>query len=135
MEKQDNLYLYMKELPGDSPSSDFTRSVMDRIAKENVATPVVYKPLISKAMWIFLICSSVVVFLISTFLRTIFPGQAAPSRLNPFYQIDFSFMVKPLQSLMSLFSHFSFPLLSGLVVMTLFLFLFADHLYLRISRR
>ena len=51
MKKQDLLIAYLKELPREEPSGNFTQMVMSRVQLETIKSPVVYQPLISKEVW------------------------------------------------------------------------------------
>ena len=133
MEKQDNLRRFMKELPGEGPSENFTKMVMDRVNLERKNTPVVYLPLISRQGWwkitlgiIFLVIGVAVVW-------SYFPGNEAPSLLQPLYSLDFSSLLKPFNFIAQVLNRLSPALLAGLI--TIAVLLFIDQLATRMAHQ
>ncbi len=95
MEKQDNLGKFMKELPGERPSENFTKMVMDRVNLERKNTPVVYQPLISRQGWRRIILGIIFFVIGFAVVWSYFPGNGSPSLLQPLYSLDFSGLLKP----------------------------------------
>lgn len=54
----------LQEIPLDSPSKDFTSRIMDVIDQEESTVTTVYKPLISKRVWIFVAATIAAIFFI-----------------------------------------------------------------------
>ena len=73
---------YLKELPLESPSKDFTKNILDVISKEEVVITK-YAPLISWKSWVLVAASILAFFFI--------PFKESESTLFDQFQIDFSF--------------------------------------------
>ncbi len=133
MKKQDRLGDYMKELPREEPSVNFTKTVMARVRVETKKAPVEYPPLISQQVWwkifiglAFLVISAIV-------YRTYFPGNETPTVLSAFYQIDFSIILKPFQLLSHALSNLSQTVVAGSLAISVLLLI--DLLYSHLIRR
>ena len=133
MKKQDNLGDYMKELPREEPSINFTRIVMDRVRVEAKKAPVEYPPLISQQVWwkifiglTFLVISAIV-------YRTYFPGNETPTVLPAFYQVDLSIILKPFQLLSYALNNLSQTVVAGSLAISVLLLV--DQLYSHLARR
>ncbi|MEI6274605.1 MAG: hypothetical protein WCP08_01385 [Prolixibacteraceae bacterium] len=133
MKKQDNLREYMKELPREEPSADFTRLVMQRVRLEAVKSPVVYQPLINARSWRRIFFGMFLFFVGAILLRTFFPGNENPVLTHWIYQIDYSFLLKPFQLLSNALTCMSFQFVGGAAAITILLF--ADQLYSRMNER
>ncbi|NVK51346.1 MAG: hypothetical protein HWD85_00315 [Flavobacteriaceae bacterium] len=77
---------YIKELPIETPSVDFTKNIMGKIATLQTTKALEYKPLISKKGW-FLVAASIVAVLFFAFKNT-------KERLFTLPEINFSFFEK-----------------------------------------
>jgi hypothetical protein len=133
MKKQDNLRAYMKELPLEEPSADFTGMVMNRVRLEAIKSPVIYQPLISRQMWL-KICIGLTLFILGAILLpTWFPGNETPALLQSFYRIDFSILLKPFLLLSNALNKLSLPFVGGILAVSLLLL--ADQLYTRFIAR
>ena len=133
MKKQDNLGDYMKELPREEPSVNFTRIVMDRVRVEAKKAPVGYPPLISQQVW-WKIFIGLTLLVISTIVyRAYFPGNEAPTLLPVFYQVDLSMILKPFQLLSYALSNLSQTVVAGSLAISVLLL--TDQLYSHLARR
>jgi hypothetical protein len=127
MEMKDNLRAYLKELPQEEPSADFTAIVMNRVRLEAIKSSVIYQPLISRQMWL-KICIGLALFILgAVLLRTWFPGNETPALLQSFYRIDFSIFLKPFLLLSNALNKMSLPFVGGILAVSLLLL--GDQLY------
>lgn len=133
MKEQDNLRLFMKELPREEPSSDFTRLVMERVKLEAIKSTAVYQPLINRQAWWRIFFGIILFFGSAILLRTIFPGNESQALPPAVYQIDFAILLKPFQLLSNAVNGLSMNFFLGLAAISLLLF--ADQLYTRITDR
>jgi len=133
MKKQDNLRTYMKELPREEPSADFTGMVMNRVRLEAIKSPVIYQPLISRQMWLKIYLGLALFVLGAVLLLTWFPGKETPALLQSFYRIDFSILLKPFLLLSNALNKMSLPLIGGILAVSLLLL--GDRLYAKFIAR
>ena len=133
MKTKDNLRAYMKELPREEPSADFTGMVMNRIRLELIKSPVIYQPLISRQMWLKIYIGLALFIVGSVLLRTWFPGNETPALLQSFYQIDFSILLKPFLLLSNALNKMSLPFIGGILAVSMLLL--GDQLYARFIAR
>jgi hypothetical protein len=76
---------YVKEIPSETPSLDFTANLMKSIAQlEAVKSNIVYKPLISKKGWFVVVLAIVAVLLI--------PFSSSKGEVFTLPKLDFSFL-------------------------------------------
>lgn len=133
MKKQDNLGDYLKELPREEPSINFTRIVMDRVRVEAKNTPVEYPPLISQQVWWKIFIGLTLLVVSAIVYRTYFPVNEIPTVLPAFYKVDLSIIMKPFQMLSYALSDLSQPVVAGLLAISSLLL--ADLLYTRLAHR
>jgi hypothetical protein len=133
MKKQDNLRAYMKELKLEEPSTDFTRLVMERVRVEIVKSPAVYQPLINKQVWTKIFIGCILFSIGAVLLRSYFPGNDNPALIPSFYQIDFTFILKPFQLLSKAMSGISLNYAGGAAAISMLLI--ADQFYTRMTDR
>ena len=133
METKDNLRAYMKELPREEPSADFTAMVMTRVRLEAVKSSAIYQPLISRQMWLKIYIGLALFILGAVLLRTWFPGNESPALLQSFSQIDFSILLKPFLFLSNALNNMSLPFIGGILAVSLLLL--GDQLYAKFFAR
>lgn len=76
----------LQEIPLESPSKNFTSNIMDVLQEKESSIATLYKPLISKKVWIFVAAAIVAVFFI--------PFQKTEDSLLNKVSLDFSFLEK-----------------------------------------
>jgi len=133
MKKQDNLRAYMKELPREEPSADFTGMVMNRVRLEAIKSSAIYQPLISRQMWLKIYIGLALFILGAVLLRTWFPGNETPALLQSLYRMDFSILLKPFLLLSNAINKLSLPFIGGILAVSLLLL--GDHLYAKFIAR
>jgi hypothetical protein len=133
MEKQDNLFKYMKELPNEEPSDDFTRRVMDRVRTEAIKTPAFYQPLISRQAWAEIFIGMIMLIIVSALINGYFPANNSPSWFSPLSKIDFSFIFIPFVSLSKAMNNLPITVVAGLMAISMLLLI--DQLFYRYGNR
>ena len=133
METKDHLRTFLKELPREEPSADFTKLVMERVRIEAIKLPSVYQPLINGQIWRRIFGCIVLVLIGLILWRTYFPGNDNPDFMASFYQLDFTRMLKPFQLLSNALNSISLNFIGGAAAISLLLF--ADLLYARITEQ
>jgi hypothetical protein len=133
MEKQDKLRTYLKELPREEPSDNFTFMVMNRVREEAVKSPAEYQPLINRQTWWKLITGLLLVFIGAAIFRTYFPGSEEAGIFQPLYQYDYSLFLRPFQMLSELMARVPLTFVTGLIAITALLFV--DQLHGRFASR
>jgi hypothetical protein len=129
MRTQDSLGKYMKELPKEEPSFEFTMNVMNRVLAEAKKSPVEYHPLISRQMWMRISIGMILLLVGVTLLRTYFPGNENPVGWQSLYRIDLSAVFGPFLNIFREARNFSVSFAGGLMAFTLLLL--ADRIYSR----
>jgi hypothetical protein len=132
MKKQDTLKNFMKELPREEPSENFTSMVMNRVSLEPKKTPVVYQPLISRQGWRWIAFGVIFLGIGLAIFRNYFPGNEVPSVLQPLYSLDFSILLKPFNYIGQILNRLSPTVLAGMIAVSVLLF--ADQLVARLVR-
>lgn len=133
MKEQDKLRSYFRELPREEPSENFTFMVMERVKMERVRTNAVYHPIISRQMWLRLLCGVILIFIGALVFRTYFPGNEQVGLLRPIFQFDYSLILKPLQVVSASLMKMPFSFVIALVAISLLLLV--DQLYSRFVSR
>lgn len=78
---------YVKEIPTETPSVDFTKNLMQSIAQlQTVKSTIAYKPLISKKAWFVVISAIIAVLFI--------PFSSSEKAFFTLPELDFSFLEK-----------------------------------------
>ena len=131
MKHQDKLRTYLKELPREEPSDNFTAMVMDRVRMEAAKSPANYQPLINRQSWRILFSGIILIFIGAAIYHTYFPGNEQPDLFKPLYQIDYSIFLKPFQLMSESIVKMPVAFAGGLAAVTA-LFLI-DHLYSRFA--
>jgi len=129
MRTQDNLGKYMKELPKEEPSFEFTSKVMDRVLVEAKKSPVEYHPLISRQMWMRISVGMILLFVGIALLRNYFPGNENPAGWQSLYRFDLSVVFGPFLNIFREARNFSVTFAGGLMAFSLLLL--ADRIYSR----
>jgi hypothetical protein len=129
MKNKDKLGIYLKEIPLERPSDNFTNLVMDRVRLEPKKSPVLYHPIISGQIWWRVFICIALVSIGTLLLRSYFPGNDSPAFLQSFYQIDFSFVTKPFQLLSNMLNKLPIAVVTG--VMAASFLLVIDQIYSR----
>jgi hypothetical protein len=133
MEKQDSLKTYIKELPEETPSINFTTMVMNRIRLENEKAPLVYQPLIKTQDWKRIFGILMLMIVSAVLLHTFFPGNASSSWTQTIYSLDLSFLLKPFVTLIQFINSVPLAVITGIIAIS-FLVLF-DQFYSRYARQ
>lgn len=133
MKDQDKLRAYLKELPREEPSANFTLMVMERVKQERVKSPVIYQPIISRHLWGKLFIGMVMLFVGAIVFRTYFPGNEQAGLLKPLTQIDYSIFWKPLQTVSATVAKIPLTYLTALGAVSVLLLI--DLFYNRIESR
>lgn len=133
MKEQDKLRSYFRELPREEPSENFTFMVMERVKMERVRTNAVYHPIISRQMWLRLLCGVILIFIGALVFRVYFPGNEQVGLLRPIFQFDYSLILKPLQVVSASLMKMPFSFVIALVAISLLLLV--DQLYSRFVSR
>ena len=132
MTTKDNLRTFLKELPIEAPSQDFTRLVMERIRLEAVKSPVVYTPLISTRGWLKIISGSIIILVVMLLLYEFFPVKESSGVVLSLSSADFYFLLKPFEVLSKFLSGLSFTYVA--VAVSVCLLLVVDQLYGRLAK-
>lgn len=127
MKEQDKFRTFLKELPREEPSGNFTLMVMERVKKENVKSSAIYQPIIGRNLWWKLFAGMVLIFVGATIFRTYFPGNEQAGLLQPLSQIDYSLFFKPFNSLSALLVKMPLTIVTALVSVSVLLLI--DQLY------
>lgn len=131
MKKPDLLKDYLKELPREEPSINFTGMVMSRVCVETVKSPVVYQPLISIKEWRNIIIASAIILLVSIFLYFYLPGSQTTAGLFSMPKIDYSFIFRPFVLLSQNLNKLSFTYVA--VLMAVSALLIFDQIHSRLN--
>jgi len=129
MRTQDNLGKYMKELPMEEPSFEFTSKVMGRVLAEAKKSPAEYNPLISRQMWVRITIGMILLFAGVALLRTYFPGNENPAGWQSLYRLDLSVVFAPFLTIFREAKTLSVTFAGGLMAFSLLLL--ADRIYSR----
>lgn len=133
MRTQDNLGKYMKELPKEVPSPEFTSKVMGRVLAAAKKSPVVYHPLISRQMWMRISVGTILMFAGIALLRTYYPGNENPAGWQSLYRFDLSVVFAPFLKIFREARTLSVTFAGGLMAFSLLLL--ADRIYSRHPHR
>lgn len=133
MKTQDNLRAYMKELPKDEPSADFTKMVMNRVRLEAIKSPILYPPLISRKMWLNIFGVALLFVAGVVMLRSWFPSNDTPAIFSSINKVDFSFLLHPFQLLSDSLNKLSLAVVGGILVISLLVI--ADQFHAKYSGR
>ena len=133
MENIDKLRIFLKELPQEEPSADFTRLVMGKISVEKQKVNVKYKPLISSQLWwkvyagIALSLAVLLVYFIND------PSQQVSGEFSILAKADLTFLMRPFILLSEAMNKLTFT--SFAIVMSLGALLLIDQLVTRFASR
>ncbi len=131
MKKRDLLIAYLKELPREEPSGNFTQMVMSRVQLETIKSPVVYQPLISKEVWRKVIVVSGLLLLGAVILFFYLPGSADSTGYLTLPKVDYSILFKPFMVLTQALDKLSITFFG--VLMAISSLLLVDQLYTRFA--
>ncbi len=129
MKTQDDLGKYMKELPMEAPSFEFTSNVMGRVLAETKISPAEYNPLISNKMWIRIVAGLFVFLVGLTIIRTYFPGNENPAGWQSIYNFDLSAVFGPFLKMARIARSLPISFAGGLMAFSFLLL--ADRFYSR----
>jgi hypothetical protein len=133
MRDQDKLRAYLKELPREEPSDNFTVMVMDRVRMEVATSPTAYQPLINRQSWWKILTGMLLFFIGAVIYRTYFPGNEQVGILQPLFQVDYSFLLRPFQLLSESMVRVPLTFVTGFIAVTALLLV--DQLYSRFTSR
>lgn len=133
MKEQDKLRTYLKELPREEPSGNFTFMVMERVKKESIKSPLIYQPIIGRNLWWKLFTGLILIFVGAIIFRTYFPGNEQAGLLQPLSQIDYASFFKPFRSFSTLVGKMPLTFVTTLVSVSALLLI--DQLYNRFETR
>lgn len=133
MKEQDKLRTYLRELPREEPSENFTFMVMDRVSKESARSKAIYQPIISLQLWWKLFIGILLLFVGAIIFRTYFPGNEQAGLLMPLSQIDYSLFFKPFQSFTASLIKMPLTFVTALVAVSALLLI--DQFYNRFETR
>lgn len=133
MKKQDPLIAYLKELPREEPSGNFTQMVMNRVQLETIKSPVVYQPLISKEMWKKVIFVSGLLLLGAILLYFYLPASTNSIGYLTLPKVDYSILFKPFLVLTQALNKLSITFFG--ILMAISSLLLVDQLYSRFANR
>ena len=119
METADKLGKYMKELPYEQPSDQFTRMVMGRVMAEAKLSTGGYHPLISRKSWMLFGAGFLLLLIVSVLMPTYFPGNENPSGWISLFRLDYSGAWKPLLTITESLKNIPVTFLGALAAFTL----------------
>jgi hypothetical protein len=133
MENKDQLRIFLKELPQEEPSANFTRSVMDQIRVEKQKANIIYKPLISKQLW-WKIFAGIALSLASLLVFFIYePSVQVSGEFKILAKADLTFLLRPFLMLSEAVNKLTFTSLA--IVMSLGALLLIDQLMTKFASR
>lgn len=113
---------YVKEIPAETPSVDFTSNLMKSIAQlEPLKSTLVYKPLISVKSWLIVVLAILAVLLI--------PFNTNKEEIVSLPKLDFSFLNK--LSFSRMFENFSVSNITFIIVLIFGVLLSIQIVYLK----
>lgn len=134
MSQKDIMKEWLKELPSEQPSPDFTVKVMQRVMTEWTLNPIKYQPIISRKSW--WIIGSIAIMLTS-FLFMIHPsltsGAASVTPSNTIYGLDLSQIFAPVSHLFEKLNNISPAVAIG--VLAIVALWFFDQLFVKTIKR
>jgi len=133
MKNQDNLGKFLKELPIERPSDNFTRLVMDRVMLERKESPVAYQPIIARRIWLKFSVAILLVIVGSILLRSYFPANDQSTIFQSLSQIDLSFVNKPFHLISNAMKTLSPTFVTGLAAISLLILI--DQVYSSFVKR
>jgi len=133
MESNEKLGGYLKEIPIERPSVDFTQQVMNRVRLEPVKVNTVYQPLISWQVWLRVIVGLLMAFLGALLFYSYMPADPGLNGLISFDKIDFSMIIKPFELLTQTLNKLSFTYI--VIFAAISVLLLIDQLYTRYTDR
>jgi hypothetical protein len=127
MENKERLIGYLKELPMEKPSDDFTLQLMNRVRLEPVYTKMVYVPLIGRQVWWSIFIGFALVFLSTLFYFSFLPADSAMNGWIIFEKFDFTLITRPFELFSQALSKMSFTYI--IIVAAIAVLLLMDQLY------
>jgi hypothetical protein len=134
MNHKDIMKEWLKELPEEQPSSDFSVKVMQRVMSEWTLNPIKYQPFISKKGWWSLVLVALLVTGLLFTLHSLLPsGTESSAQISTIYGIDFSKLFAPVSHLFVKLNDISPTVAIGaLAIIALWFF---DQLFVKTVRR
>jgi len=133
MENKDRLGGYLKGLPIEKPSVDFTLQVMNRVRMEPVRAKLVYEPLISRKVWWWLFIGIALVLFSLMISFSYSPVDTSMNGLLYFEKIDLSLIISPFVLLAQALNKLPFTYI--IIIAAISALLFIDQLYTRYAYR
>ena len=127
MKNQDNLGKFLKEVPIERPSDNFTRLVMDRVMLERKVSPVAYQPIIGSRIWLKLSVGILLVIIGSLMLGSYFPANEQSTIFQSLSRIDLSLVNRPFHLISNAMSTLSPTFVTGLAAISLLILI--DQVY------
>jgi len=134
MSQKDIMKEWLKELPSEQPSPDFTVKVMQRVMSEWTLNPVKYQPIISRKGWWVIGFTAIALTSILFLLHPTLPaGAASASPSNVFYGFDLSKFLAPVSHIFEKLNNISPAVAIGaLAIIALWFF---DQLFVKTVKR
>jgi len=134
MSQKDIMKEWLKELPSEQPSPDFTVKVMQRVMSEWTLNPIKYQPIISRKSWWII---GIIALILTSFLFMIHPslsaGATATNPPNQIYGFDLSQIFAPVGHLFEKLNNISPAVAIG--VLAILALWFFDQLFVKTVRR
>ena len=134
MSQKDIMKEWLKELPSEQPSPDFTVKVMQRVMSEWTLNPIKYQPIISRKGWWIIGITAIALTSILFLLHPALPaGAASASPSNTFYGFDLSKFLAPVSRVFEKLNNISPAVAIGaLAIIALWFF---DQLFVKTVKR
>jgi len=134
MSQKDLLKEWLKELPSEQPSPDFTVKIMKRVMTEWTLNPIKYQPIIGKKGWWTM---GFIAFLLTSILfmlhSTLPSGTEVTTQSKSIYGIDLAQLFAPVSQLFEKLNNISPAVAIGaLAIIALWFF---DQLFVKTVRR
>lgn len=133
MSQKDLMKDWLKELPSEQPSPDFTVKVMQRVMSEWTLNPIKYQPIISKKGWWTL---GLITILLTSFLfmlhSSLPSGPETVAQSKSLYGLDLAQLLNPISQLFEKLNNISPAVAIGaLAIIALWFF---DQLFVKTVR-
>ena len=132
MSQKDLMKDWIKELPPEQPSPDFTVKVMQRVMSEWTLNPIKYQPIISRKGWWSLSFIAIMMTSILFVLHSSISGSESAAASKSVYGLDLSHLVTPVSHLFERLNNISPAVAIGaLAIIALWFF---DQLFVKTAR-
>lgn len=133
MKEKDKLKDWLRELPAEQPSPDFTRKVMEQIMTEWRLNPVKYQPIISKKGWWTIGGMALLLTSILFMLHSTVSEATEVASQESILGIDLANLINPVSHYFGKLSEISPAVAIG--VLAIIALWFFDQLFIRTVRR